>query len=338
MSIQGNLETFYLPSMLQMLSYEKKTGRLKIKSSDNEVQIILHEGDIVFATESRKSNRIGLLLMNNGLISQEVLDECLAISKKKNQGIGKTLVQEGHLSLKQLNTFLLKQAENSIYNVCSWESGEFVYNDAELNLKGVAGNKLNTMNLLLEASRRIDELGILKKQIPTDEAVVKLLTPKDSDGGIKLNEDEWRILSMVNGKATVRQILDQTGYDDFTGYKLLNSLLSYGKIEITTKRPTDELAAQAVSHLKSIDARQFRETLDLLGLKRSSVLRVVLSRIFRDAVDQTQLMKSLANESKRIANPSDMAELNKLRENSRIPFMKAVLELLWQSVNEPDAG
>ena len=338
MSIQGKLETFYLPSMLQMLSYEKKTGRLKIKSPDNEVQIILHEGDIVFATETRKSNRIGLLLVNNGLIRQEVLEECLAISKKKNQGIGKTLVQEGHLSLNQLNTFLLKQAENSIYNVCSWESGEFVYNDAELNLKGVAGNKLNTMNILLEASRRIDELGILKKQIPTDEAVVKLLTKKDSNGDIKLNEDEWRILSMVNGKSSVRQILDQTGYDDFTGYKLLNSLLSYGKIEIAAKRPTDELAAEAISHLKSVDARQFRETLDLLGLKRSSVLRVVLSRIFRDAVDQTQLMKSLANESKRIANPADTTELNKLKENSHIPFMKAVLELLWQSVNEPGDG
>jgi len=276
--------------------------------------------------------------MNNGLISQAVLDECLTISKEKNQGIGKTLVQQGHLSLKQINTFLLKQAENSIYNVCSWESGEFVYTDAELNLKGVAGNKLNTMNLLLEASRRIDELGILKKQIPSEDAVVKLLTHREPDGDVRLNEDEWRILSMVNGKATVRQILDQTGYDDFTGYKLLNSLLSYGKIEILTKQPADELAAQAVSHLKSIDARQFRETLDLLGLKRSSVLRVVLSRIFRDAVDQTQFMKSLANESKRIANPSDLAELKKLKENSHMPFMKGVLELLWQAVNESDPG
>ncbi len=334
MSIKGNLETFYLSSLLQMLNYEKKTGRLKIKSQTNEVQIILYEGDIVFATEQHKRNRLGLLLMNNGLIDQQVLDICLELSRKKNQGIGKTLVQEGYISLNKLNTFLLKQAENTIYNVFLWESGEFEYNDAELNLKGVIGKTFNIMNIMLEASRRIDELAVLKKQIPHDQAVPKLAGNPQANGEIKLNADEWRVLTLINGSLPVRQILDQTGYDDFTGYKILNSLLSSGKITISPVLSPEELAGQAVTQLKSIDSKQFRETLDLLGLKRSSGLRACLSRIYRDALDRNQLMVSVENEAGKITAPEEKAELHRLTENCRTPFIKTMLQLLIQSQNK----
>jgi len=334
MSIQGNLETFYLSSLLQMLNYEKKTGRLKIKSKNNEVQIILFEGDIVFATETQKRNRIGMLLMNNGLIDQQVLDTCLDLSREKNQGIGKTLVQEGYITLNKLNTFLLKQAENTIYNVFLWESGEFEYNDAELNLRGVLGKKFNIMNIMLEASRRIDELAVLKKQIPDDQAMPKLTVNLEDNPEIKLNSEEWRVLSIINSNSTVRHILDQTGYDDFSGYKILNSLISSGKIEIRPLLSKQELAQQAVSQLKSIDARQFRETLDRIGLKRSSALRVSLTRIFRDAADKTQLMASVENEARKIVNPEEQNLLYQLTEKSRTPFMNTMLQLLSQSLNQ----
>ena len=52
MSIQGSLETFDLSNLLQMIKYERKTGRLTIRYDDNQVQIYLQDGDIVFATEA----------------------------------------------------------------------------------------------------------------------------------------------------------------------------------------------------------------------------------------------------------------------------------------------
>jgi hypothetical protein len=334
MSIQGNLETFHLGSLLQILSYENKTGRLKIKSTNNEVQIILHDGDIVFATEARKNNRIGLLLMNHGLIDQNTLDECLALSSKQDQGLGKTLVQEGHLSLARLNEFLLKQAENSVYNVFLWKSGEFLYKDADLNLKGIAGRKLDTMNILLEASRRIDEFEVLKKQIPGDHAVPVASRPTESEEETHLTADERRLLSLIDGESTIRQILNQIGHDDFTGYQMIHTLISSGIVEIIPVLTAEELAEKAVSQLQAIDAKQFRETLDRLGLKRSSGLRVALNRIYRDTADTKQLMHSVEAEAKRITNPVEKSELALLRQKNRTPFMKAILQLLDQSINE----
>jgi len=335
MTIKGNLETFYLTSLLQMLNYDRKTGKLTIKCDANEVQIFLHEGDIVFATETQKTNRLGDLLKNNGIISQPVLNECLALSRKNKQGLGKTLVQQGYISLEHLNAFLLKQAENTIYNVFLWTEGEFEYRDQDLNLKGVVGNKLNTMNLLLEASRRIDEIEIFKKQIPNEGGVLKIAGSTNQEGvDIKLNPDEWRILSLIDGKSTVRQIIDKSGFDDFTAYKHLNSLIASGRVEISQPKSETELAKEAVSQLSGTDSRQFREALDSLGLKRSSILRVALTRIFRDAVDEEQVKEAVKQEAGKVSDPEERAALKKLADKNPVPFMQGMIELLWHAMNK----
>jgi hypothetical protein len=36
------------------------------------------------------------------------------------------------------------------------------------------------------------------------------------------------LLSMINGQSTVRQVIDETGWDDFTGYRVIHSLVSAG--------------------------------------------------------------------------------------------------------------
>lgn len=331
MSIQGTLDTFDLSSLLQMLKYEKKTGRLTIRSKANHVQIFLQDGDIIFATESRKSNRLGLLLMNHGLISRKALDESLVLSREKNLSIGKILVQEGYISLQQLTAFLLKQAENTIYNVFLWETGEFVYNDARLNMKELVGGKFNTMNILLEASRRIDELAVLKKQIPDDQVVLRERNNFENNSEIALNEDEKRLLSVINGYSTVSEILDETGWDNFTGYKTINSLLSSGVIETVRAETPEELAELTVSRLQKIDGRQFREILDHLELKRSSLLRLVLTRVFRDAADKNQLLESVSNEAGKIAGADEKAEMIRLMENTNFPYINSLIKLLCQA-------
>jgi hypothetical protein len=47
---------------------------------------------------------------------------------------------------------------------------------------------------------------------------------------IKLNANEWCVLSLVDGTRTVRQIINQSGYDDFAVYKILFSVISSGMI------------------------------------------------------------------------------------------------------------
>ena len=339
MTVKGDLKTFSLASLLQILSYEEKTGRLWIKSESNLIQIFLRNGNILFATESQKSNRIGSLLVNHGFIDQKALDTCLALSRERNQGIGTTLVQEEYLTLNHLNTFLLRQAENTIYNVMFWESGEFIYKDEQINMKAMAGGNLDTMNLLLEASRRIDELSVLKKRIPDDQIVLRRCENWEQTRAAELDVSERRLLALVDGNRAVRDLLDQTGCDDFTGFKALYTLISSGAIEPVLSAVQEEQAAnQAFARLQAIDAGRIREALDHLGLKRSSALRIALTRIFRDASDSEQLLTAVKRESRKIKDSPELSDLPALKENSSTPFLKDLLELIEQAVHAETPG
>lgn len=333
MSLNGNLKNFDLSSLLKMLTFAKRTGKLLLRLGPNTIQIFLHAGDVVYATETRKNNRLGDLLKESGYISQKNLEECLAISLKNKERLGKTLVQQGYLSLEKLNQFLLQQAENIVCTALVWDAGIFEYSDAKLNLTGAIEYKLDTMHILLGASRRIDKIGTIKKLIPSEADIPKISANTGSGGEIRLNASEWKILALINGNATVRQVFDKSGFDDLSAYKLLYSLIASGKVEISLAMAPAPLAVVAVKKLGEVDPRQFRESLDHLGLKRTNSLRVVLARIFREAISEEHILAAVNKEVQKINNPEQKNSLRILREESRVPFIREVIELLWQKVH-----
>ena len=135
------------------------------------------------------------------------------------------------------------QVENILYDIFFWKEGDFEYKDMELDLKRIRTVPLNIMNLLLEASRRIDEMSVLEKQIPNANMVYQITENIQELGDIILNINEWRILSFINGKQSVKQIIEISGFDKFSAYKILYSLLSYGLLrEVVTTNSENEKA------------------------------------------------------------------------------------------------
>ncbi len=334
MSIKGNLETVYLPTILQMLSAEYKTGILQLKREDNEVNIYIQNGAIVYATENGKKNRLGDILKNSGILSSKQIKECLKESIGTKKALGKILLDKGYITRSQFNTLILKQAENTLYNVFLWKDGEFEYTDTKLNLNRIVVHKIDTMALLLEATRRIDEISVLKKQIPDEDLILKISGKIQDNKEIKLNPTEWRILSMLDGTTNIRKILDDSGLDDFAGYQILNALISSGKVEVCKPKPAPNPARDAVNHFKGMDTRAFRKGLDDLGLKRSSLLRITLTRIFRDAEDEESLLSAIKDEAGKLSNSTEKGALLDLKEKNQVPFIKDVLDLLCKAVDE----
>ena len=140
-------------------------------------------------------------------------------------------MDKGYISLDTLKKYNTKQVEAILYNLLFWKKGQFEYRDAKLNLTGMIVTQLNPMKLILEASRRIDELSVLQEFIPSDKLVFRMSGKVQSKEEIKLNANEWRILSLIDGTRTVRQIINESGYDEFAVYKIFFSVISSGLIE-----------------------------------------------------------------------------------------------------------
>ena len=231
MNLQGDFEGLTLASILQLLCNDQKTGVLTVTSDTEESRVFFDQGTIVYASASLKEARLGSLMRADGVISADQLQKCLAQAKEEKMHLGKILVDKGYISLETLKKYNTKQVEAILYNLLFWKKGRFEYKDAKLNLKGMIITQLNPMKLILEASRRIDELSVLQKYISSDRIVFKMSGKMQSKEEIKLNANEWRILSLIDGTRTVRQIIDESGYDEFAVYKIFFSVISSGLIE-----------------------------------------------------------------------------------------------------------
>ncbi len=251
MPLTGNFETFNLNSIFQLLSNDQKTGVLKVKNEDKEIRIYLKDGQIIYATGSQKNDRLGHFLKSSGIISEEQLQAALIKSKVEKKALGKILIEQGILTSRKLQENIHRQIEQMIFNLFLCDKGDFEYNDAAINVKGMVVAKINVVSLLLEASRRIDEISILRKHIPDDALTYRLTSRVSNKGEITLSSAELKILGLVDGQRSIRQVIRDSGFDEYSAYKNLYSLLSSGLIE-----PNKE-AAEALSPQPAQESNQY---------------------------------------------------------------------------------
>jgi len=322
MPLTGNIETFHITNVLQLLHNDQKTGILKVSWKDETITVYIREGNIINATKSHEKNRLGDLLIKHGVINEKQLKECLKTSKKQNIPLGKVVVEKEYATAKSLGKIIFKQAENAIFDMFFWEKGEFEYNDTEFSTKGMVIKKINIMSTILEATRRVDEIYVLKKQIPREDIVFMVSGTLRNGSEIKLTPDEWSVLALIDGKISVKTILSESINDSFTVYQILNSLISSGYIkENETVSPLQQ-ATEAFTKLKEIDSKMVRRELDNLGLSRSSILRLIVTRIARDAFSPEELLELVEIEAKKIVNPEDKHLLTELMKKNHAPFLE----------------
>ena len=233
MSLKGKLEAFYLASLLQLLSHEKKTGVLQLSDGDNIVKIFVKDGVIVYASSSQREFRLGHLVRIKGIVPAEKVQECLLLAKKKGQSLGKILVEKGYISKQNLKELLQQQAKEILNSVFLWKTGEFDYKDAPLSVEGKLVTQMNTLEIILESSRLTDEWSVITKQINDGNLIFKPSRKSQDLDEVKLDKKEWRVLSLMDGIRPVKQVVKDSGLGEFVTYKTIYTLLFSGFIEKT---------------------------------------------------------------------------------------------------------
>lgn len=277
MSFRGDLEAFHLTSIMQLLYEESKTGVLKVTHKDREAVVLLQEGNVIYAKGTHEKYRLGALLLNQDLLTKGQLMECLTEAKEKKSALGKVLIAKGYIKDEALQAVIQKQAEEIIFDLFFWEHGEFEYKDATLNLDGLVVSRLSIMKLVMEASRRVDEMAIIRKQIPDETIILYPVAPKGGQEGIKLSALEKRVLGFIDGHRSVRDVLQSSGLDDFPAYQALHSLLSSGLIE-----RRDGLVGWTEKDIQSLTetVSSFSEVVEVLWNQSVDVLGALATAIF----------------------------------------------------------
>lgn len=235
MSFTGNLKTVAFPDILQLLSSGKKTGILVITKGSVQKEICFKEGNIIYAqSKNAEEDFLGNLLLKQGRISKVDLERALYLHKSTGKKLGMVLVDMELFAREEISKCLKLQIEEIVYNLFGWHGGEFVFQEGKLPQEKDFFVELNTMNMLMEGTRRIDEWVEIQKGLPRDnELLTVVLSPEMKGGEVTLSLDQFQVLSLINGERTVPDIVMESPVGEFITRRGIFQLLQSGLIEVS---------------------------------------------------------------------------------------------------------
>jgi hypothetical protein len=237
MSLTGNLKTVSFPDILQLLATGKKTGVLQVSTSARQKEIAFRDGNIVYASSINTSeDLLGNLLLKRGKISKADLEQAITLHKQTGRQLGNTLVDMNLFDKEEVIECLKMQIEEIVYNLFSWQEGEFKFVEGAAPKKATLTIELNTMNVIMEGTRRIDEWVEIQKVLPPDNIKLMLTqSPKTKRDEITLSLDEFKILSMINGERTLPDVIEVSPIGEFVTCRGLYKLITAGLVQSAGK-------------------------------------------------------------------------------------------------------
>lgn len=114
----------------------------------------------------------------------------------------------------------------ALYQLLAWQQGRFAF------LKGAAPPERtihdDLQNLILEGLRRLDEFRVFEAHLPPFDTALHLALDQAASDEIRLTHAEWRLLSQVNGRRTLADLLEASGRPPDEAARLIYGLLAAG--------------------------------------------------------------------------------------------------------------
>lgn len=240
MAIQSSISELGLIDLFQLLSLQKKTGQLVISDGPGgrEAQVLFSEGAVGFASIYQRIPKTALpLLLEWGVVSRDAVRR-VEDTLHSYESLAECLDSEGVIAKQYLNSIVSARTQDAVYEMFKWHQGSCRYTEAgsyDERLHVIV--PLNTENLIMEGARRIDEWENITSKVPSSHSVFRICATSDNAQKINLNPKEWEILSLIDGKCSVKEASEAVSCDLFTTSKLIYGLVVMNVIELVEHQP-----------------------------------------------------------------------------------------------------
>jgi hypothetical protein len=230
--LKGSLEGFGLAELFRLMSQTKKTGRLDVTRSAGKGQIYFREGTVYHATSSLSTMPLGRRLVDLGALTERRLAQALDHHAVTGERVGDILLQSRAVTEEQLEAAVRLQVEDAVFDLMRWDRGEFSWQPGVAIATEVPVAFL-VEELIVEASRRIDELDVIRAKVPSPNAVMTLSAEAPrAHANVSMTPDEWKVLVLVDGHRSVAEIAELAEIEDEVAMQMLHGLTSAGLIEL----------------------------------------------------------------------------------------------------------
>jgi len=126
MAFSGDLEHLSIVDVIQLLHTSRKSGSLVLTGRKGEISLAFHDGYIVGAKHCDDATRIGSILTEAGIVTQEAVDKALELQKNagdRRKPLVATMVESGLVNKDDAYRGLQTLIEMTIVEILTWKKG-----------------------------------------------------------------------------------------------------------------------------------------------------------------------------------------------------------------------
>ena len=234
MALKGNLRDFSTTQLLNLVNLARKTGKLTLGSQSEDALLFFKDGRLIHASTESDEGHLAAMLFKVGKLTEEQVRAATQRSNSSDRIIGKYLMETKMVFRDDIVQGVKDYMLGIVYDLFTWHDGTFVFEQNLLPTKDRITVPLNLDNVILEGSRRIQEADRLQDELPDLSTIALKITDKPLRD-VKLTQDDWRVISHIHPRNTVKQIAQNNNMDEFQIRKIVYGMLQAGIVE--TIRP-----------------------------------------------------------------------------------------------------
>lgn len=225
--LAGDLADFSLADVLQLLSVTGKSGTLRLTTTTATGRVVLVDGRVEDASCDAERVPVARRLLGLGLVAGETLLGLLPDGAElpSDRGLVAALVAGEQLDADRGREVLRDQVVDAVFDLARWDEGTFTFEGAEVALHGPVQLTATVDELLGEAADRLEEWERIAGCTGPGDAVVTIRRPGTPPEAIELDGDAWALLSLVDGRRSVDELVALTGQGAFATRRTLAGLL-----------------------------------------------------------------------------------------------------------------
>lgn len=276
MALKGNLRDFSTTQLLNLINLARKTGTLTIEGS-SEAQMSFREGKLIYAAMGDDGSDLAHVLYRAGKLTEKQLQ----IIKSRAQGtsdkqLGHLLIQAGYVTQSDIIQSVRQHVLDVAYKLFTWAEGLFRFEANELPSSDRITIPIDLESVIMEGSRRLKEWERLQDEVPDLDVSLQFTERPDARlRNINLTVEEWRVVSFINPRNTLRQIARANNLSDFQIRRIVYGLLQAGLVEFVNGAPRKKPAARRPSQR----ARQGNTSSRTVEQQSPTVKRSVVHRL-----------------------------------------------------------
>ena len=266
MALEGTLRDFSFADILQLISLQRKTGVLTLRTEENLVTVSFQDGCIVGAStlNQHTEDMIGLILLKRGEVSEAELEGALRRQEETLQRLGRILIDHHVVPVETVRVALHQQILQIVYRVFRWSDGEYHFSqETDIDYDRDLLQPMAADSIIMEGARMTDEWPFIDQRLPAREVVFRKVDPSrrlevvadgddfmgdlefsfDSEdkGGSEslpddqITENQMAVYPFVNGRDSVTEIILESPLIEFETCKALAELLDRDLIREATQ-------------------------------------------------------------------------------------------------------